>query len=61
MFSVSNPYEGEVRFDSEGRPVASEKGHGLGAASIAAYCEKHGAFCDYAAENGWFTMRVVQP
>ena len=61
MFSVSNPYEDEVRFDDEGLPVASEKGHGLGVASIAAYCEKHGAFCDYAAENGWFTLRMVQP
>lgn len=61
MFSVSNPYEGEVRFDDEGLPVASEKGHGLGTASIAAYCEKHGAFCDYAAEGGWFTLRMVQP
>lgn len=61
MFSVSNPYEGTVRFDDEGRPVALEKGHGFGTASIAAYCEKHGAFCDYAAENGWFTLRMVQP
>ena len=61
MFSVSNPYEGEVRFDDEGRPVAAKQGHGFGTASIAAYCEKHGAFCDYAAEDGWFTLRMVQP
>ena len=61
MFSVSNPYEGTVRFDDEGRPVASKKGHGFCTASIAAYCEKHGAFCDYAAEDGWFTLRMVQP
>lgn len=61
MFSVSNPYEGTVRFDADGRPVAAQKDHGFGTASIAAYCEKHGAFCDYAAENGWFTLRMVQP
>ena len=54
-------HEGTVRFDDEGCPVAPEKGHGLGVASIAAYCEKHGAFCDYEAENGWFTLRMVQP
>lgn len=61
MFSVSNPYEGTVRFDDEGRPIAPKRGHGLGTASIAAYCEKHGAFCEYSAVDGWFTLRVMQP
>lgn len=61
MFSVSNPYEGEVRFNDLGQPVATEEGHGLGTASIAAYCEKHGAFCEYETKDGWFTLRMVQP
>ena len=65
MFSVSNPYEDEIRFDDAGRPIASENagknGHGLGTASIAAYCEKYGAFCAYEAMDGWFTLRVMQP
>ncbi|MBR2275294.1 MAG: sensor histidine kinase [Lachnospiraceae bacterium] len=65
MFSVSNPYEGQIRFDDDGRPIASEsasiKGHGVGTASIAAYCEKYGAFCEYEAMDGWFTLRVMQP
>lgn len=35
--------------------------HGLGTRSITAYCEKHGAYCEYTAENGWFTVSVIQP
>ncbi len=61
MFCISNPYDGEIRFNDDGQPVALEKNHGFGTASIAAYCEKHGAFCDYELENGWFVLRVVQP
>lgn len=61
MLSVSNPYIGKVRFDSEGRPIAESSIHGLGTRSIAAYCEKHGAYCDYKAEGGWFTIQIIQP
>ena len=61
MFRISNPYEGVIRFDSDHFPVSEKEGHGIGSRSIAAYCEKHGAFCDYTAEDGWFTMQLVQP
>ena len=27
---------------------------------ITAYCEKHGAYCTYKAENGWFTLQSIQ-
>ena len=61
MFRISNPYAGEVRFDSDGLPVSPVEGHGLGTRSIAAYCEKHGAMCAYSAEGGWFTVQITQP
>lgn len=86
MIKISNPYEGEITFDSDGIPVPNDnkdmlrffanftdthspKGidsslnlaHGLGTRSIAAYCEKHGAFCEYTVEDGWFTISIVQP
>ncbi|MBQ9647038.1 MAG: sensor histidine kinase, partial [Oscillospiraceae bacterium] len=61
MFRISNPYAGEVRFDSDGLPVSPVDGHGLGTRSIAAYCEKHDAMCAYSAEDGWFTVQITQP
>lgn len=61
MFRVSNPYAGEVRFDENHRPMTEHQAHGIGTRSIAAYCEKHGAFCEYQAENGWFTVQIIQP
>lgn len=61
MFRVSNPYAGEICFDGNGRPTAGGADHGIGTRSIAAYCEKHGAFCDYKAEGGWFTILIIQP
>lgn len=61
MFRVTNPYEGDIAFDEEHRPVTQDKNHGLGIRSIDAYCEKHGAYCDYIAENGLFSIQIVQP
>ncbi len=60
MFRVSNPYPGEVAFDEKGWPVAADPAHGLGTRSIAAYCEKHGAVCEYSAGGGWFHIRIMQ-
>jgi len=59
MFEVSNPYQGEIRFDRAGLPVAREAGHGTGTRSIAAFCEKHGACCVYEAKDGWFHLKVA--
>ncbi len=60
MFRVANPYAGEIIFDGAGRPVSPSDTHGLGTRSIAAYCEKHGAACEYRARDGWFTVQIVQ-
>ena len=59
MFEISNPYTGTVQFDEAGLPVNPRQGHGVGSHSIAAFCEKYGASCRYAAEGGRFSLRVI--
>ena len=59
MFRVSNPCQGEVIFDEQGRPVAKDPGHGIGIRSIAAYCKKHGASCDFELNDGWFEVYIA--
>ena len=60
MFYVANPYSGEVRFDENNRPVPDSTMHGIGTRSIAAYCEKYGAVCEYSAKDGMFIIRIAQ-
>lgn len=59
MLQISNPYVGKIHFDSNGRPVSTEK-HGIGTRSIAAFCDKYDAYCEYKTANGWFTFRIAQ-
>lgn len=59
MFEVSNPYAGTIRFDESGLPISTQKGHGIGSHSIAAFCQKYGAAYQYAADNGCFSLRVI--
>ena len=61
MFRVANPCAGSVRFDEDGLPLGEDGAPGIGSRSIAAYCAKHGAYCDYRVEQGWFTLQIVQP
>ena len=59
IFSISNPFEGEVEIDSRGAPVNREVGHGIGVRSTVAFCEKHNAVVDYKIEDGVFSIRIV--
>ncbi len=59
MFEIANPYQGTLRFDEQGRPVAQTPGHGIGTRSIAAFCEKHGACCVYETRDGWFRLKIA--
>lgn len=59
IFSISNPYEGEIEVDSRGVPVNREVGHGIGVRSTVAFCEKHNAVVDYKLEDGVFSIRIV--
>lgn len=59
MFDISNPYAGDVRLDESGLPISTQKGHGIGSHSIAAFCEKYGASYQYTADDGRFSLRVI--
>lgn len=58
MMEVSNSYSGDVIINSYGLPVATERGHGIGTRSIAAFVEKYKALCDYQVKDGWFRLRI---
>ena len=60
MFSVGNPYEGNIKTNDEGVPVSGEEGHGIGILSILDYCEKNDAMYDFKIEDGWFSVRVAK-
>lgn len=59
MVEISNPYAAPVTFNDEGLPVSSKEGHGFGVQSIAAFCKKHGAVCQFEAAEGRFCLKLV--
>ena len=59
MLEISNPCAGKIIFDSSGLPVSLREGHGLGVQSIASFCEKHDAVCQFDLTDGWFRLRLV--
>ncbi len=59
IFQIVNPYEGRVELDERGVPITRVVGHGFGTRSIIAFCEKHGAFYEFDAKDGIFTLRIV--
>ena len=59
MAEIVNPFLGAVEFDKDGYPISAKEGHGLGTQSIRFFCEKYGAVCQYEAENGLFSFRVI--
>ena len=59
MLEISNPCIGNIVFDSNGLPMAKREGHGLGVQSIAAFCRKNGAVCQFDLTDGWFRLRLV--
>lgn len=61
MMKIENTCSGYIEVDSEGLPVSSGEGHGIGSRSIAAFCKKYGAMYDYQVEDGWFRLRISMP
>ena len=59
MIQISNSFDGNVEFDDDCIPVSHKQGHGLGTRSIAAFCEKHGAYYEFKAEDKKFSLRIV--
>lgn len=58
MLEIRNTYQGTVRFDSQGLPLARDPGHGMGTHSISAFCQKHDATCIYDADGTWFRLMI---
>ncbi|RHT72480.1 GHKL domain-containing protein [Ruminococcaceae bacterium AM28-23LB] len=59
MVEISNPYTTPVTFNDQGLPVSSKEGHGFGVQSIAAFCKKHGAVCQFEAAEGRFCLKLM--
>ena len=59
MLEISNPCAGEAFFDGDGLPITRQAGHGLGVQSIAAFCRKNGAICQFDLTDGWFRLRLI--
>lgn len=60
LIEIKNPYSGVLSF-RDGLPQATQASHGHGCRSIQAITQAHGGMCDFKAENGIFTLRVVVP
>jgi signal transduction histidine kinase len=59
LFSVKNPYAMEPAFAADGTPISKTEGHGYGTQNIRYLCERLGGKCQFIAEDGIFTLRVV--
>lgn len=59
VLEIANPCTGDVRFDSNGLPMAQREEHGLGIQSISAFCRKHDAVCRFELDDGWFRLHLI--
>lgn len=59
MMKIQNSFDGQVDFDEEGIPVNPDEEHGFGTRSIAAFCAKHDAFCEFKTDENVFTLNLV--
>lgn len=58
LLSIKNPYAHQVEM-VDGIPLAKGDGHGLGTRSIKYIVEKLKGSCQFVAQDGQFTLRVV--
>ena len=58
LLSIQNPYHTAPVF-MDGMPVTNKKGHGLGTQSIRYMTQKLNGNCQFTAEDGVFSLRVV--
>lgn len=58
LLSIKNPYSHSVKI-IDGLPTTDVPGHGIGAQSIKYVAQKHNGNCQFIANDGQFTMRVV--
>jgi sensor histidine kinase regulating citrate/malate metabolism len=56
--SVSNPFQGDVRFDGE-FPVSKDREHGIGTRSIASITEKYDGSFSFTAKDSVFNTTIT--
>ena len=57
--TVTNPFEGNIRFDKDGLPVTRRRGHGIGLRSVSQIAANNGGTLDIRAEKGIFSAAVI--
>lgn len=60
LIEIKNPYSGPISF-CQGLPITARANHGHGCRSIQAIARSHEGICEFKAEGGVFTLRVVLP
>lgn len=60
LIEIKNPYAGQISF-RDGLPEATQSHHGLGCRSIQAIVKRSRGLCNFAAENGIFSLHIVLP
>ncbi|MFA6935329.1 MAG: GHKL domain-containing protein [Sphaerochaetaceae bacterium] len=59
LVEIENPCDAGVKLDENGQPRASEKSHGTGSRSIAAFAAKYDGELLYQVSNGVFRVRLL--
>lgn len=59
VLEISNPFDGAVKMNADGLPVARRAGHGHGSQSVADFVKRSGGELRYEAADGVFTVRVL--
>lgn len=60
LIEIKNPFEGTVSM-CDGLPISAQEGHGYGCRSIQAIVRGNRGLCEFQAENGIFTLRILLP
>lgn len=60
LIEIKNPYAGKL-VTRDGLPVSNREGHGYGCRSIQTIVRTCHGLCEFKAEDGVFTLRVVIP
>lgn len=61
FLAIDNTCGNEVAFDTDGKPVSSEKGHGYGVQSISDFASRYRGYLQFSCKNGWFHMQMILP
>lgn len=59
MIEFSNPCAEEVQIGTDGLPITTGEGHGIGTRSITAFAEKNKAVYSFRMEDGWFKLQLA--